>query len=75
MSEWALPIINMDRCNGCGLCADYCPTDAVEMSEAHPSIVRPEDCSYCGLCEEICPVGAIELAYEIGLPGNSVEDR
>ena len=65
MSEWALPTINMDRCDGCGLCVDYCPTDAAEMIEAQPSIVRPEDCAYCGLCEETCPHGAIELSYEI----------
>ena len=75
MSDWVLPTIDLDRCSGCELCANYCPTDAVEIIDARPSIVRPDDCTYCGLCEEICPVGAIELAYEIGLPGNSAKDR
>ena len=73
MSEWALPIINNDRCNGCGLCVVHCPTDAVEIIDAHPSIVRPSDCAYCGLCEDMCPEGAIELSYEIGFSQSPAE--
>ncbi len=66
MQDWALPTINEERCTGCGLCVEYCPTAAVELVEGKPVIARPQDCSYCGLCEETCPVHAIELAYEIG---------
>lgn len=65
MSEWFLPTINRQRCTGCGLCVQRCPTHAVEMQHGVPVIVRPAACSYCGLCEEYCPVGAISLAYEI----------
>ena len=65
MEQWALPTIDSSVCTACGLCAEYCPTDAVEMVGGRPSIVRPADCAYCGRCEEICPVGAIALEYEV----------
>jgi MinD superfamily P-loop ATPase len=62
----SLPTINPERCDGCGLCVDYCPGDAVEMVERKPQITQPAFCSYCGICEEICPRSAIELLYQIG---------
>lgn len=65
MDNWALPVINLDRCTRCGLCIAYCPTKAVEMVDDLPTIVRTRDCVYCGTCEDICPEGAIELSYEI----------
>lgn len=71
MNDWFIPIIRMDRCTGCGLCAQHCPTHAVEMAERRPMIARPQDCSYCGTCEDICPAGAIGLEYEIVI----IEDK
>ena len=70
MDDWVLPTIALERCTGCGLCVQYCPTDAVELvgeraSGYRPNITRPQRCSYCGICEEMCPVGAIALTYEI----------
>jgi NAD-dependent dihydropyrimidine dehydrogenase PreA subunit len=64
--NWSLPVIHLERCNGCGLCAEYCPGDAVEMIDKQPQITAPGSCSYCGICEEMCPQGAIELLYQIG---------
>ncbi len=68
MDDRVLPTINLDRCTGCGLCVERCPTNAVEMVDTRPAILHPHDCAYCGLCEEMCPVEAIALAYEIILP-------
>ncbi len=66
MDDWPLPDIDLERCNGCGRCVEYCPTSSVELGpDETPLIVRPRDCAYCGLCEELCPEGAIALAYEI----------
>jgi ferredoxin len=65
MLDRLLPSIDLNRCTGCGLCVERCPTGAVEMVGQRPVIARPLDCAYCGLCEEMCPVEAIALAYEI----------
>jgi formate hydrogenlyase subunit 6/NADH:ubiquinone oxidoreductase subunit I len=73
VDESVLPSIDLNRCTGCGLCVEYCPTNAVEMVASRPAIVRPPDCAYCGLCEEICPVEAIALAYEIVRPAGRTE--
>ena len=70
MGDWPLPTIRLDRCTRCGLCVEYCPTNAVGMinellTGRGPGITHPRRCSYCGICEEMCPVGAIALTYEI----------
>ncbi|MDX9865314.1 MAG: 4Fe-4S binding protein [Anaerolineaceae bacterium] len=65
MDNWSIPSIDLERCTGCGQCAQYCPTQAVVMIEARPVIENPRLCAYCGLCEESCPEDAISLSFEI----------
>jgi MinD superfamily P-loop ATPase len=65
MEGWALPEINLQLCDRCGICAERCPMDAVEMGPQGPFIARPADCTYCALCDAICPQDAITCAYEI----------
>jgi MinD superfamily P-loop ATPase len=62
-----LPDINEKLCSACGLCIEYCPTQAVGLIDLRPVFLKPDACSYCGMCEEICPAGAINLAYTIQL--------
>jgi len=65
MTDWALPIINLNKCDRCGRCVSECPTGAVEMGADGPVIVRPGDCDYCSECEVLCPQEAIQCPYEI----------
>lgn len=65
MTSWALPRIDLDRCDRCGLCIQQCPANAVEMTPDGPVIARPADCDYCGDCEVVCPQRAIRCPYEI----------
>lgn len=65
MNDWALPLLDLERCDRCGLCVDYCPAQAVEMGPHGPFIARPRDCTYCTDCEAICPQHAILCPFEI----------
>ena len=59
-------VINIERCKGCGFCAQYCPTGVLDMGNSfnrkgyHPPIAaHPEKCSGCDLCGMYCPDFAI----------------
>ena len=43
-------------CNGCGVCAEHCPTDAIPLSD--PKKVEPVKCISCMKCVSVCPTGA-----------------
>jgi NAD-dependent dihydropyrimidine dehydrogenase PreA subunit len=64
-TDWALPLIDQQRCTGCGCCARLCPTDAVEIRGALAVIVRPEACIFCDVCETYCPEGAIGRPFTL----------
>jgi 2-oxoglutarate ferredoxin oxidoreductase subunit delta len=64
-------VINKDRCKGCGYCVEFCPRDALKMSdELGPKgyglaqVSDKSKCVGCGLCEIICPEFAIKLEPE-----------
>lgn len=58
--------LDQDRCNGCGLCADFCPVSVFEMQDSGvgnlPVPVRLEDCWACDTCVGQCPTGALRVA-------------
>lgn len=46
-------------CTGCELCAEICPTGAIEKDGNNKFIILINDCDNCGDCVKVCPVGAI----------------
>ncbi|MHB1415476.1 MAG: ATP-binding protein [Chloroflexota bacterium] len=64
-----LPDIDYGRCEGCGICAESCPGNAVEVIDGRAVIVRPDDCTYCAECEGLCPQGAISCPFEVVYEG------
>ena len=50
-----------EKCPGCGLCAKYCPTDAISGEKKKPYLIDSEKCIRCGLCMSVCRLGAISV--------------
>ncbi|QKF07639.1 4Fe-4S binding protein [Berryella wangjianweii] len=53
--------IDVDTCNGCGMCAVFCPTGALKRDERRKPYTNPEylqfwasECVACGLCADVC---------------------
>ena len=60
-----VPLVDLRRCNGCGLCEKLCPTHAVEVRAGKAQIVRPAACQFCEVCESYCPEGAIGRPFSV----------
>ncbi len=65
--------IDVDLCNGCGICVDCCPLDVLRMDGAGQKayIKYLRDCQGCFLCQDQCPEDAIRCValYEKRIPG------
>lgn len=48
-----------EGCTRCGWCAEHCPVDNVEMTDAGPHFLGA--CVYCARCFHYCPAHAIQL--------------
>jgi len=69
MVPWLLPkkdgpkaVVDLDNCNGCGICFEDCPFDAITLQARtdgarydHEVVVDPALCAACGICAGSCP--------------------
>jgi NAD-dependent dihydropyrimidine dehydrogenase PreA subunit len=57
--------VDLEKCEGAGVCADVCPMnvyDMVEMGgEKKSQPTRQEDCIMCLACVNSCPTQAITV--------------
>jgi NAD-dependent dihydropyrimidine dehydrogenase PreA subunit len=55
--------IDSDRCTGCGVCVDACPTGAIRLADGIAAIEQSL-CQECQDCLEACPNRAILAVSE-----------
>ncbi|MDR3728696.1 MAG: NADH-ubiquinone oxidoreductase-F iron-sulfur binding region domain-containing protein, partial [Oscillospiraceae bacterium] len=58
------PVIDADKCKGCGKCRKTCPMEAISGSPKQVHTIDPEKCVNCGACVSSCPFGAIAASKE-----------
>jgi len=76
MSPEGIPVVNPDKCTGCGKCATVCPRGIITLvkpeimvkvncnSHDKGAVVRKHcqaGCIGCGMCAKQCPYGAIVI--------------
>ena len=66
------PIVNKEKCTGCGLCAIDCPTGALEIlksteADTYQLFFRHDLCNSCAHCEKSCPEECLRLERGVDL--------
>jgi len=60
-----MPVVDQEKCNGCGLCVSVCYCSALILAGNVATIIETEECGWCTECEAVCPTGAIACPFEI----------
>ncbi|MEW6530225.1 MAG: ferredoxin family protein [Thermodesulfobacteriota bacterium] len=53
--------IDREKCDGCGLCVDFCPVKVFAIVDSQPVVARPAACYDCETCVDLCPKQAIGI--------------
>ena len=48
-----------EKCIGCTLCAQNCPTDAIPLTPYKRHTIEAAKCTRCDTCRLVCPAGAV----------------
>lgn len=72
-----IPVINVEKCFGCGACKHICPVDAINLITEHDKLkisIFYGRCIRCGRCSDVCPNKAIEITEKYMIITNRKED-
>ncbi len=64
-----MPVVDVEKCTGCGTCVAACHCNAIVIVEGKATIIETKLCGWCTVCEAVCPEGALHCAYEIVIEG------
>jgi len=73
------PEVDFEKCTGCKVCSEACPSGAISYEDDLEEGVRRwrlsyAGCLFCGACEEQCPYGAITLSQFYEMASRNKED-
>lgn len=56
-------VVDQSLCiEGCNLCVEVCPLDALAIDpETNKAYMHVDECWYCGPCADRCPTGAVTV--------------
>jgi NAD-dependent dihydropyrimidine dehydrogenase PreA subunit len=59
------PVIDLERCAGCGICDAHCPLDVIffDPEKGKPEVRYPDECWHCGSCRLDCPEKAVSIRF------------
>jgi ferredoxin len=61
-----MPVIDPEKCDGCGLCVGVCHSNALAIVNNIIIIIETAvECDWCTDCEAVCLTGAISCPFEI----------
>ncbi|MDY6835359.1 MAG: 4Fe-4S binding protein [Chloroflexota bacterium] len=63
MSKTVMPVVDTEKCRGCGLCSSVCSCGALVVIENVVTVIETEACGWCTQCEAVCPNQAISCGY------------
>ena len=63
-----MPVVNKDKCTGCGECVEVCPCEVFELQDEKSEPVNADECLGCESCIEVCEAGAITVEETQSIP-------
>ena len=54
-----LPMIDFEKCIGCGTCMEFCEEEVFAIEDGKARIDNIDACNACNVCIEECPEEAI----------------
>ena len=58
-------------CDQCGICADTCPADAIELENGIYRIIE-DDCIFCHECVDACPKDVMTIDTQTNIPAKCI---
>lgn len=62
------PIIQQEKCIGCGDCVRTCPQNIITISKNKKAVIHYQKCIRCYCCQELCRKRAIQLKRKLRRP-------